>query len=42
MWQVYTMHYIGKSYVTTAYKCDDENMTPSLSETTVTFLDNVF
>ena len=30
-------------YVTTVYKCDDaKKMTPSLSETTVTFVDNVF
>ena len=33
---------IGKSYATTVYKCDDEKMTPSLSETTVTSVDNVF
>ena len=26
VWQVYTMHYIGKSYETTVYKCDDENI----------------
>ena len=25
VWQVYAMDYIGKSYVTTVYKCDDEN-----------------
>ena len=24
VWQVYTMHYIGKSYETTVYECDDE------------------
>ena len=37
------MHDIGKMYVTTVYKCDDENKwSPSLSETTVTFVDNVF
>ena len=27
-WQVYTMHYIGKSYATTVYKCDDEKKDP--------------
>ena len=26
VWQVYTMHYIGKSYETTVYKCDDEKI----------------
>ena len=42
-WQVYTMHYIGKSYATTVYKCDDgQKKNPSLSETTVTSVDNVF
>ena len=36
------MHYIRKSHVTTVYKCDNEKkMTPSLSETTVTSVDNV-
>ena len=33
------MHYIGKSYATSVYKCDDKKkITPSLSETTVTFV----
>ena len=37
------MQYIGKSYVTTVYKCDDgKKLSPSLSETTVTSVDNVF
>ena len=33
------MHYIGKSYATSVNKCDDKKkITPSLSETTVTFV----
>ena len=37
------MHYVGKRCVTIEYKCDDEKeLIPSLSETTVTFVDNVF
>ena len=31
-WQVYTMHYIGKSYETTVYKCDDEKINRFLGQ----------
>ena len=37
------MHYTGKSYITTVYKCDDgKKLSACLSETTVTFVDNLF
>ena len=37
------MYYIGKNYVTTITSVTmDKKLSPSLSETTVTFVDNVF